>query len=149
MTNFYLSIGDSVEFSKTVSETDVYLFAGITGDLAPIHVNAEYMSKSAYGQRLAHGALLVGFMSTASTMMVARARELPGLDETPVALGYDRIRFLKPVFFGDTVTVRYRIDEVDEKSRRTKATIDITNQRGEQICAATGLLKWASKRTTS
>jgi acyl dehydratase len=145
--NFYLTVGDNVEFSKTISETDVYLFAGITGDFAPIHVNAEYMSKSAYGQRLAHGALLVGMMSTTSTMMVARARQIPGLDETPVALGYDRIRFLKPVFFGDTVTVRYHIDEVDEEARRTKATIDISNQRGEQICVATGLLKWVSKRT--
>ncbi|CAD6557792.1 MaoC family dehydratase [Paraburkholderia sabiae] len=142
--DFYLSVGDSVEFSKTVSEADVYLFAGITGDFAPIHTNAEYMSKSAYGQRLAHGALMVGFMSTASTAMVARAKQIPGLDETPVALGYDRIRFLRPVLFGDTVTVRYRIEEVDTVKRRTSASIEVTNQRSEQVCVATGLLKWAN-----
>ena len=57
MSDFYLSIGQSVEFSKTVSETDVYLFAGITGDLA-LHVNQKAMEPSAYGQRIAHGALL-------------------------------------------------------------------------------------------
>ncbi|CAN7789125.1 MaoC family dehydratase [Caballeronia sp. LjRoot34] len=146
MPDFYLSVGDSVEFSKTVSETDVYLFAGITGDFAPIHVNAEVMSKSAYGQRLAHGALLIGFMSTTSTMMVACAKEMPGLNETPVALGYDRIRFIRPVFFGDTITVRYRIDEVDVEKRRTKASIEVTNQRAEQICVATGLLKWVTRK---
>jgi acyl dehydratase len=145
MQDFYLSVGDSVEFSKTVSETDVYLFAGITGDFAPIHVNAEYMSKSAYGQRLAHGALLVGFMSTASTAIVAKAKAMPEFDETPVALGYDRMRFLGPVLFGDTVTIKYRIEEVDTVKRRTSASIVVTNQRNEQVCVATGLLKWVAK----
>ena len=62
MEDFYLSVGQTVKFSKTVSETDVYLFAGITGDLAPVHVNQAMMENSAYGQRIAHGALLIGFM---------------------------------------------------------------------------------------
>jgi acyl dehydratase len=62
MSDFYVNIGDSVSFSKTVGESDVYLFAGITGDLAPNHVNEEYMKKSSYGRRMAHGALLIGYM---------------------------------------------------------------------------------------
>jgi acyl dehydratase len=94
MTDFHVSIGDRVTFSKTVGESDVYLFAGITGDLGPNHVNETYMQKSAYGTRIAHGALLIGYMSTASTMVCEKAIS-KGIDETPVSLGYDRVRFLK------------------------------------------------------
>ena len=72
MSDFHLSVGEQVTFSKTVGESDVYLFAGITGDLNGLHVNEQFMSGTAYGQRIAHGALLVGFMSTTSTMMIAR-----------------------------------------------------------------------------
>ena len=82
MSEFYLSVGDQVRFSKTVSESDVYLFAGITGDLAPNHVDEEYMRATPYGRRIAHGALLIGFMSTASTMMVERHGGL-AQDEIP------------------------------------------------------------------
>lgn len=145
MKDFYLSVGQSVSFSKTVSESDVYLFAGITGDLAPVHVNQALMEQSAYGQRIAHGALLVGFMSTLSTMMVAQAEDAHSKGETPVALGYDRIRFTGPVFFGDTVTLTYTITEVDTERRRTTANIEARNQRGEVVAVAVGLLKWVKK----
>ena len=63
-----------VTFSKTVSESDVYLFAGITGDLSPNHVNAEFMKATPYGQRVAHGALIVGYMSAASSLASTFAR---------------------------------------------------------------------------
>ncbi|MGH6914794.1 MAG: MaoC/PaaZ C-terminal domain-containing protein, partial [Geminicoccales bacterium] len=106
MRAFYVEVGDTVTFAKTVSESDVYLFAGISGDLAPNHVDEQYMSKTRYGRRIAHGALLIGFMSTASSLMIQQHAGLDG-DETPVSLGYDRIRFTAPVFFGDTVRVVY------------------------------------------
>ena len=80
MSSFYVAVGDKVSFSKTVSESDVYLFAGITGDLAPNHVNEEYMKRSGYGRRMAHGALVVGFMSTASTLAIAGSRQQCGRD---------------------------------------------------------------------
>jgi acyl dehydratase len=67
MGDFYVKVGDSVSFSKTVSESDVYGFAGITGDFSGNHVDEEFMKKSAYGRRIAHGALMIGFMSTCST----------------------------------------------------------------------------------
>ena len=70
-----------------------------------------WQEKSRYGRLQAHGALMVGYMSTASTYVIAHTRE--GADETPVSLGYDRIRFLAPVYFGDTVTVEYRISAID------------------------------------
>lgn len=74
MNDFYVAIGNTVSFSKTVSESDVYLFAGITGDLAPNHVNEEYMKQSSYGRRMVHGTLMIGFMSTASTMAIEGSR---------------------------------------------------------------------------
>lgn len=142
MTAFYLSVGDSVSFAKTVSETDVYMFAGITGDFAPVHVNQQMMQSSAYGQRIAHGALLVGFMSTLSTLMVAKAENSHESGETPVSLGFDRIRFVAPVFFGDTISLKYTIVSVDAERRRSTAEIEAVNQREEVVSVATHILKW-------
>jgi acyl dehydratase len=144
MSDFYLSVGDQVRFSKTVSESDVYLFAGITGDLAPNHVDEEYMRATPYGRRIAHGALLVGFMSTGSTMMVERHGGL-AQGETPVSVGYDRIRFTAPVFLGDTVTVTYTVAEVDPTRRRTRSKIEVSNQAGEIVAVAEHILKWVPK----
>ena len=133
-------IGREVTFTKTVSESDVYLYAGITGDFSPNHVNQTYMEHSAWGRRMAHGALLVGFVSTASTMAIADTRD--GVEETPVAVGMDRVRFLKPVFIGDTVTVSYRIDRFDDIKRRTFARAEVTNQDGALVAVADHLLQW-------
>jgi len=144
MGDFYVGVGDRVEFRKTVGESDVYLFAGITGDLAPNHVDEEYMKASPYGRRIAHGALLVGFMSTTSTMMIDSCVK-KGIPETPVSLGYDRIRFLGPVYIGDTITVAYTITEVDPERRRTRAGVVITNQAGETVAVAEHILKWVQQ----
>jgi len=140
MDDFYVVVGDHACFTKTVGETDVYLFAGITGDFAPNHTNKAYMEKSAYGQLIAHGALLVGYMSAASSLAVAQTRSSGA--EVPVSLGYDRVRFLAPVFFGDTVTVDYRIAATDPMRRRANADIKVTNQNGELVAVATHVLKW-------
>ncbi len=140
MTDFYVKIGDGARFTKTVSEYDVYGFAGITGDFSPNHVNRAYMEKSSYGRLQAHGALMVGFMSTASTMAIAGSRE--GAEETPVSLGYDRIRFLAPVYFGDTITVDYRVAEIDVERRRSSVEIRVTNQDGTLVAVGTHILKW-------
>ena len=139
MSAFYAEIGAKVSFSKTVSESDVYMFAGITGDFSPNHVNKAYMEKSSYGRLMAHGALMVGFMSTVSTMAIAHTREA---DETPVSLGYDRIRFLKPVFLGDTITVEYKFTAIDVERKRSTADIRITNQDGELTTVGQHILKW-------
>ena len=128
MDEFYVAIGDATSFSKTVSESDVYLFAGISGDFAPNHVDEAYMAKSSYGRRIAHGALLVGFMSTCSTLMAYRPRFDASM--TAVSLGYDRMRFLAPVYFGDTITVSYTIATIDRERLRSTADIKVTNQDG-------------------
>ena len=141
MEDFHVRVGDQVSFSKTVGESDVYLFAGVTGDFAANHVNEEYMKHSSFGRRVAHGALLVGFMSATSSMIIAKCVER-GTDETPMSLGYDRIRFVKPVFIGDTVTVTYTIDGIDPERRRSRAQIEVVNQHGETVAVAEHLLKW-------
>jgi 3-hydroxybutyryl-CoA dehydratase len=141
MSEFYVSIGDQVSFSKTVGEYDVYGFAGITGDFSGNHVDEEFMKRSVYGRRIAHGVLLVGYMSTCSTMMIERSRGTAS-GETPVSLGYDRIRFLGPVFIGDTVTVTYRIAEIDPERRRSRSEIEVRNQNGELVAVAQHILKW-------
>lgn len=141
MSGFYVKVGDEVSFSKTVGESDVYMFAGITGDLSGNHVNEEYMRKSKFGRRIAHGALVIGFMSTTSTLMIDKCvRE--GIPETPVSLGYDRIRFLAPVFINDTVTVTYRIKEVDTARARSVSEITVINQAGETVAVGSHILKW-------
>ena len=144
MTEFYVKVGDASSFSKTVGEYDVYSFAGITGDFSPNHTNKSYMEKSRYGRLQAHGALMVGYMSTASTQMATASRADASV--TGVSLGYDRMRFLAPVFFGDTITVNYTIASIDKEKLRATADIRITNQDGVLVAVATHLLKWVRNK---
>jgi 3-hydroxybutyryl-CoA dehydratase len=132
-------------FRKTVSESDVYLFAGITGDLAPNHVDEQFMRQTPYGRRIAHGALLVGYMSTTSTIVNnLMAERMPTI--FPVSLGYDKIRFLKPVFIGDTIMVHYSVTSVDTARDRSVATVEVTNESGETVAAAVHLMKWLPRQ---
>jgi 3-hydroxybutyryl-CoA dehydratase len=141
MQDFYVKVGDSVTFAKTVAETDIYLFAGITGDFSVNHVNEQYMARSKYGRRIAHGALIIGYMSTCSTMMIDKCQGA-ALDETPVSLGYDRVRFLGPVFIGDTVTLTYTIAGVEPQKRQSFADISVVNQNGTLVTVARHILRW-------
>ncbi len=140
-TDFHVAVGASVHFSKTVSESDVYLFAGITGDLSDVHCNEEFMKKSAFRRRIAHGALSVGFMSTASTLMFT-----PHIDKyvglTPVSQGYDRVRFVGAVYFGDTLTITYTIAKLEGDRCRALSEVVATNQNGETVATATHIMRW-------
>ena len=133
--------GLSSTFRKTVSEADVYLFAGITGDFGRMHVDEEFARSAGTGGRVAHGALLVGFMSAAAVAAV------PDPDPPIVSLGYDRIRFVHPVRLGDTVEVRYEVVEVDEERGRARAEVEVRNQDGVTVAAATHVLKILDGRT--
>ncbi|WP_108660374.1 MaoC family dehydratase [Acuticoccus kandeliae] len=126
-------IGASTQFTKTVSESDVYLYAGITGDFSPNHVDEVYMSGGRYGRRIAHGTLMAGFMSAASAQMY--------LGRT-VSLGYDKMRFVGPVFFGDTITTTYTLARVDTEKRRVYADVRCTNQDGTVVAVATNVRAW-------
>lgn len=131
-----LHLGKKVTVRKTVGESDVYLFAGITGDLGPNHVDEEFMRGTPYGRRIAHGVLAVGLMSAASTKVIG---DLP--PAIVVSYGYDRVRFPKPLYIGDTVTVTYEIVERDQNTLRTFAKVTCTTERGDTVAAATHILK--------
>ena len=130
-----IPVGLRTRFTKTVSESDVYLFAGITGDLDPNHVDEEYCRKTSLGHRVAHGALIVGYTSAAST------RILQDFERPMVSVGYDKIRFLKPVYFGDTLTIDYEIASVERDRERTVAKIEVTNQKNELVLVATHIMQ--------
>lgn len=144
-SEFYVKVGDTVSFAKTVGESDIYMFAGITGDLSVNHVNEQYMARSKYGHRIAHGALMVGYMSTCSTMMIDKCAGTAG-DETPVSLGYDRIRFLGPVYIGDTVSLTYTVAEVDPVKRQSVSDIKVVNQNGGMVAVARHVMRWVKDK---
>lgn len=136
MSKRMLDVGDTFQISKTISESDVYLFAGITGDFHPNHTNEAYMKNTIYGTRIMHGALGVGFISAASAVALD-AQELPA-----VSAGYDHIRFVAPVFLGDTITVTYKVSEKDLEKKKTIADVEIRNQKGELCTVAKHIAKY-------
>ena len=99
-----LKVGDSAQRSKTVSETDIYLFAGITGDFNPAHVNEEYARGTFFGTRIAHGMLTAGFISA------VLGCQLPGPGAVYLR---QEVSFLGPVKIGDTITARVEVTEID------------------------------------
>lgn len=125
----------AISFSRTVAESDVYLFAGITGDLSPVHTNAEYMRGSAIGARIAHGAYLLGLMSAAG----ANWCKIAGFDS--LSYGYDRLRFVRPVRFGDTITVSFTPESEVPQKRQLLAHVEARNQHGEVVGVATHILQ--------
>lgn len=146
----FVHVGEVFKFAKTVGEADVTLFAGLTGDFSDTHINDQYMKeKSSLGARIAHGALIVGYMSTVSTISIAHIIHKDGLEDFPVSAGYDKIRFLKPTFLGDTVTVSYEIAEVDRAAGKSLAKMEAINQRGELLAVGTHVMRWAKKLHTS
>ena len=130
-----VKIGLRTRVTKTVSESDVYLFAGITGDFDPNHVDEEYCRTTSLGHRVAHGALIVGYASAAST------RILQDFDRPMVSVGYDRIRFLKPVYFGDTLTIDYLIEGIERERERTTAKVEVKNQKDELVAVMTHIMQ--------
>lgn len=110
-------IGEEASFSKTFTEFDVGCFAAISGDFDPLHMNEDYARQSRFGRRIAHGLSVLGLLSSVESMVSERL-VANGIAGKPFSLGYDRVRFIKPVFIGDTLTAHYRILDVDEEKRR-------------------------------
>lgn len=112
-----LEIGMSESYAKTISESDVYLFAGISGDNNPVHINEEYAQTTMFKKRIVHGMFSAALIST-----VAGTR-LPG----PGCIYIDQqIKFKAPVYIGDTAKATITVTEIDEKRRRVKARTDVT-----------------------
>lgn len=119
-----IQLGDSASFTKTVTETDVIMYAGVSGDFNPAHIDAEHAKGTMFGQRIAHGMLSAGFISN------VLGTQLPG--PGTIYMGQE-LRFVKPVYIGDTVTaICTVIDRVPEKNRLKLETI-VTNQKGDPV----------------
>jgi 3-hydroxybutyryl-CoA dehydratase len=133
--------GEEASFTKTVTERDLLLTAEITGDHDPLHVDEAYAATTAYGRRIAHGALVLGLLSSTASAIAHRAIA-NGAEGVPVSLGYDRVRFLRPVFIGDTLTARYRVEATDEARGRAESACEVVNGAGETCLVARHLMKW-------
>ena len=119
-----IEIGDSASVTKTVTETDIILYAGISGDMNPAHTNAEAAKNGMFGQRIAHGMLSAGFISAVLGMY------LPG--PGTIYMGQE-LRFTKPVYIGDTITATATvIEKIAEKNRLILETT-CTNQNGDVV----------------
>jgi len=129
------AVGDFSEFSKTVSEYDVYGFAGIVGDFYGVHLNEEYAKTTQFGKRIAQGALSVGFLATIMGHMAAKA-PAPGA----VSYRYD-VTFKAPVFIGETVTARLDLAEKDEERNTCIFDAKVTNQDGVIVAQGKTYLK--------
>ena len=124
MTIEAVKLGDCASVTKTVTETDVYLFAGITGDLNPAHTDEVSASQTRFGGRIAHGILGAGFISAVLGM------KLPG--PGTIYLGQE-LRFTKPVRIGDTITATCTVKELLPEKNIAKFETVCTNQRGDTV----------------
>lgn len=119
-----IKVGDTAEFSKTVSEADVYMYAGVTGDLNPAHVNETYARGTFFKTRIAHGMLAGGFISA------VLGTKLPGPGTIYIR---QELNFKAPVRIGDTITAKIEVmEKVAEKNRLKMKTI-CTNQDGTVV----------------
>ncbi len=118
-----LQVGDTGTFSKIVTEMDVRAFAEASGDFNPLHIDEDYARKSIFGRRVAHGILTAAIIST------VLGGEIPGVGTIFVEL---HIKFLKPVFLGDTVTAHATVSEIINP-KRVRLLVACTNQRSEDV----------------
>jgi 3-hydroxybutyryl-CoA dehydratase len=119
-----IQVGQSAELAKTVTETDIALFAGVTGDFNAVHVDAVAAAQSRFGERIAHGMLSAGFISAVLGM------RLPGAGSVYLS---QSLKFTKPVRIGDTVTARVEVLEVLATKRRVRLATTCRNQNGETV----------------
>jgi len=115
---------------RTVTEADIVLHAGQTGDFFPHHMDAEWCATQPFGQRIAHGTLI---------MSMAVGMTAGDINPRATSYGYDRVRFVRPVFIGDTIAVRAEITAIRDHKRRpdqlgqVDETVTVTNQHGAVV----------------
>lgn len=119
-----LQLGDKASMTKTVTEFDVYTFAGVTGDFNPVHVNAEFAKNTMFKERIAHGMLSAGFISAVI------GTSLPGANS--IYIGQE-LSFKAPVKIGDTVTATVEVIEKIETKHRVILQTTVTNQDGTVV----------------
>jgi 3-hydroxybutyryl-CoA dehydratase len=127
-----IKIGDDASLSRTITEAHIVNYAGITGDMNPIHVDAEYSKQSMFGERVAHGMLVAGLISA------VLGTQLPG--PNCIYLGQD-LKFTAPVKIGDTIKVVVTVTEKRDDKRIIKLQTTASNQRGEVVIDGSAAMK--------
>lgn len=136
MSRFFgdFQVGEEfVTHGRTVTEADMVNFAGVTGDINPLHMDEEYAKTTRFGRRVPHGQLIfVLSLGLAERVIVSM------FEHSIVAFyGVDRMRFLKPVFIGDTIKLRRRVEALEPRADGTAGVLtfedNVLNQRGE-VC---------------
>lgn len=118
------TVGDSATFSKTITEADILLFAAVSGDTYGLHLDEEYAKTTRFGQRVAHGMLTASLLSTVNALLLQRPGGL---------YVSQNIRFLRPVFIGDTLTARAEVTELLVATRRMRCVTTVVNQRRKTV----------------
>lgn len=116
-----LRVGDSAEFSKTVSESDIYVFSGVSGDLNPAHINEQFAARTSFQTRIAHGILTAGFVSAVIGC------KLPGPGTIYIK---QELNFREPVRIGDTITARVEVAEIIPEKNRVRLKTTAVNHNG-------------------
>jgi len=131
-----IKIGDSDSISKTISESDIYLYAGITGDFNPVHVNEEFGKNSMFGSRVAHGMMVAGLISA------VLGTKLPGVDT--VYLGQE-LSFKAPVRIGDTVTATCEVIEKRDAKKIIVLRTTVSDSKGNTVIEGKATIMKAEK----
>lgn len=130
-TFFQIEVGDKARCSKIITESDVYLFAELTGDYNPLHINPEYAGKSIFGRPVAHGMITGGLISSVIGM------KLPG----PGAVYLSQVlKFRSPVFPGDTITAEVEVVEKVEGKNKVRLRTTCFNQEGKTVIEGEALV---------
>ncbi len=125
-------VGDATTFAKTIGEADILLFAAVSGDNYPLHVDAEYAKTTRFGRRAAHGMLTASLLSTVVGLLLQK----------PGGIYVEQsVRFKRPVFAGDTLTARAEVVELIPERRRMRIHATVLNQRGETVLEGGGLIQ--------
>ena len=124
-------VGMKAHTSKTITETDVILFAGVSTDINPVHLDEEAAKKGIFGKRVAHGILVSGLISA------VLGNKLPGPGS--IYMGQN-LKFLAPVFIGDTITAEVEIIELVPEKCRIKLATTCFNQDGKVVISGEALI---------
>lgn len=129
-----LEIGKAASFAKTITEYDIYTYAGITGDFNPVHVNEEEAKKSVFGHRIAHGMLTGGLIST------VLGNKLPG--EGTIYLEQS-LKFIAPVYIGDTCIACVKVTDIlNQEKGIYKLETEVVNQNGRTVSKGYAVVKY-------
>ncbi len=134
-----LRVGQSASVSRTASDADARMFARLSGDRNPLHLDAEYAAGTQFGQRIMHGMWAAGLVSAALAM------QLPGPGTIYLS---QTLRFRRPVHLGDQLTATVTVLEPADDKRRVKLDCSVQNQRGETVLSGEATVLAPAQKTT-